>query len=123
MEAEKVLPSLGRISHAVYLPYESHSEPSRLAQGIASLFSPPVRIFSVESDVLTPEDGQELVEALTHSKAVVIFGSSDSKLIQRLGHCWPDYVAFSSHWTGSIVHNVNLTPAKDRTELASLYLL
>ena len=123
MEVERALPILGRTCHAVYVAYKSNPKPDLLAVGIASLFPKPVRVFSVESDLLTPEDGLRLVEALTHSSAVVIFGTSDSKLIQRLGHSWPDYFEYSSHWSGSIVKYVNLSPARDQAELASVYLL
>lgn len=123
MRTERLLLTLGTISHAVYLPYETYAEPSRLAQGIASLFPDPVRIFSIESDVLTPEDGQELVNSLTQSTAVVIFGSSESKLIEGLGHYWPDYVRYSSHWNGSIVQNVNLKPVTGDKQLAMVFLL
>ena len=74
MEVENALPILGRTCHAVYVVYESNPTPGLLAVGIASLFPQPVRVFSVESDILTPEDGHRFVEALTHSAAVVVFG-------------------------------------------------
>ena len=123
MEVENALPILGRTCHAVYVVYESNPTPGLLAVGIASLFPQPVRVFSVESDILTPEDGHRFVEALTHSAAVVVFGPPDSKLIQRLGHSWPDYFEDSPHSSVSIMHNVNFSPTRDRAGLASVYLL
>jgi hypothetical protein len=122
MEADW-LPKVANITHAVYVPHEGQADASLLALGVASLSVGTIHVFEVISDVLNPEQGQTLVDALTASDTVVLFGSSESKLIQRLAHCWPDYVQFSGHWSGTIIHNVGLKPAKSKTKLASLFLV
>jgi hypothetical protein len=121
MDAVSTLPKIGKIYPALYLPCGPHADLSLIAVGMASIFPPPVRVFAVKSDVLTPEEGQELAQALTSSSAVVVFGSSESKLIQDLGHYWPDYVEHPSYC--SIARHVDLTPSRNQDALASVYLL
>jgi len=122
MQAEW-LPKIAKISHAVYIPHERQADASILALGVATLSTGTIRVFEVKRDVVSQQQGKNLVDALTTSDAVVVFGSSESKLIQRLAHCWPDYVQFSSHWNGTIVDNVSLRPDAPNTKLASLFLV
>jgi hypothetical protein len=122
MEADW-LPKVAEISHAVYVPHEGNANPLIMALGIATLGTGTVRVFEVKSDIVSPEQGESLVDALTTADFVVLFGSSESKLIQRLAHIWPDYVQFSSHSHATIVRNVVLAPSKPTTKLASLFLV
>jgi hypothetical protein len=71
MRAEKLLPTLGRINHAVYMPYEAYEAPTHLAQGVASLFSSPVRIFSA-SNALSLLEGRPIIGAAKATGTVAL---------------------------------------------------
>jgi hypothetical protein len=123
MDAIATLPILGKIMRAIYMPYGSASDPEQIAVGVASILPAPVRVFRVRSDWVTPEEGRTLVSALTGSSAVVLFGSSNSKLLRALGHYWPDYVEYAAHSSMTIVRHVELTPSHTPQALATVYLL
>lgn len=122
MEADW-LPKFAEISHAVYVPHEDKVDASILASGIATLCRGIVRVFEVKNDIVSPQQGNLLTDALTTSDSVVVFGTSESVFIQRLAHIWPDYVRFASHSHATIVQNISLGPSKPNTKLASVFLV
>jgi len=58
-----------------------------------------------------------------NSNSVILYGSSKSELIARLGHLWPDYVRYARNTHCSIVRNVELHPTENLTNHATVYLL
>jgi hypothetical protein len=123
MDAEQVLPIIGKVSHSVYLTHNPNIDACQLALGVASIFSCPVRVFSVESDLVTSDQGRELAKALCSPSAVVIWGPSGSRLIQIIAHAWPDHVEHRATSGGSVFRNVDVKPAKNKAALAAVYLL
>jgi hypothetical protein len=121
MELEH-LPSLGPIFRAIYLPYGSSANPELLASGLASFLPQPARVFRIESDLLLPEEGRALADALGHSCTVLVIGHAESRLLRCLAHQWPDYC---EHFTrpASIFRHVTLEPAEGPDKLACIYLL
>lgn len=90
MELDTLL-ILGPHYHATYVPYGSSVNPQSLASALADFLPQPARVFEIESDLLTPEEGHVLARALTQSRSVLLIGCSESRLIQSLAHHWPDY--------------------------------
>jgi hypothetical protein len=121
MELEH-LRHLGPIFRALYLPYGSSADPESLAAGLASFLPQPARAFRVESDLLLPEEGQMLAEALTHSSSVVVIGDAESRLLRCLAHEWPDHCEHPT-LPASIFRHVTLETANEPDQLACIYLL
>jgi hypothetical protein len=96
---------------------------SRVARGIVSVLSRPARLFEVAGDQLIDEQVHALSNALAGPDPVILFGRTESELLERLAHIWPDYVETAGHMSADVTRELKLEVASNPEALPAMFIV
>ena len=94
-----------------------------VARGLVSLLGGAARLFEVVGDDLTDEQAAAFSAALAGPEPVILFGRTESDLMARLAHVWPDYVENARHTATTITRKLSLKPVAHPEALPAVFIV